>query len=108
LDLATALCLAVLSRRLGLGWAMALWVGITVLLGLAALADFGEGSAFVTQPWWPRNAWTLTAQGLLILGLAWAANQAWRSVDLAQLMKQRQKALDEQAELRGEARSPRR
>jgi hypothetical protein len=108
LDLATALCLAVLSRRLGLGWAMALWVGITVLLGLAALAVFGEGSAFVTQPWWPRNAWTLTAQGLLILGLAWAANQAWRSVDLAQLMKQRQKALDEQAELRGEARSPRR
>jgi hypothetical protein len=106
LDLATALCLAVLSRRLGLGKAMALWAGITVLLGLAALADFGEGSAFVTQPWWPRNAWSHTAQGLLILGLAWAANQAWRSVDLAQLMKQRQKALDEQAELHGEGRFP--
>ena len=108
LDLVTALCLAVLSRRLGLGWAMWLWAGITVLLGLTALADFGEGSALVTQPWWPRNAWSNAAQGLLILALAWAANQAWRSVDLAQLMKQRQKALDEQAELRGEARSPRR
>ena len=103
LDLATALCLAVLSRRLGLGWAMGLWVGITVLLGLAAWA---AGSAFTSQPWWPRNAWSHTAQGLLILGLAWAANQAWRSVDLAQLMKQRQKALDEQAELRGEGRFP--
>jgi hypothetical protein len=105
LDLATALCLAVLSRRLGLGWAMGLWVGITVLLGLAAWA---AGSAFTSQPWWPRNAWSNAAQGLLILGLAWAANQAWRSVDLAQLMKQRQKALDEQAEVRGEGRFPRR
>jgi hypothetical protein len=105
LDLATALCLAVLIRRLGLGWAMGLWVGITVLLGLAAWA---AGSAFTSQPWWPRNAWTHTAQGLLILGLAWAANQAWRSVDLAQLMKQRQKALDEQAGLRGEGRFPHR
>jgi hypothetical protein len=103
LDLATALCLAVLSRRLGLGWAMGLWVGITVLLGLAAWA---AGSAFTSQPWWPRNAWSNAAQGLLILGLAWAANQAWRSVDLAQLMKQRQKALDEQAELHGEGRFP--
>jgi hypothetical protein len=108
LDLVTALCLAVLSRRLGLDRAMALWVGIIVLLVLAVAADFGGGSAFVTQPWWPRNAWSNAAQGLLILALAWAANQAWRSVDLAQLMKQRQKALDEQAELRGEARSPRR
>jgi hypothetical protein len=103
LDLATALCLAVLGRRLGLGWAMGLWVGITVLLGLAAWA---AGSAFTSQPWWPRNAWSNAAQGLLILGLAWAANQAWRSVDLAQLMKQRQKALDEQAELHGEGRFP--
>ena len=103
LDFVTALCLAVLSRRLGLGWAMGLWVGITVLLGLAAWA---AGSAFTSQPWWPRNAWSNAAQGLLILGLAWAANQAWRSVDLAQLMKQRQKALDEQAELRGEGRFP--
>lgn len=106
LDLATALCLAVLSRRLGLGRAMALWGGFTVLLALAAWAFFGSGSAFTSQPWWPRNAWSHTAQGLLILGLAWAANQAWRTVDLAQLMKQRQKALDEQAELRGEGRLP--
>ena len=108
LDMATALCLAVLSRRLGLGRAMALWAGITVLLALAAWAFFGAGSAFTSQPWWPRNAWTHTAQGLLILVLAWAANQAWRSVDLAQLMKQRQKALDEQAEPRGEGRFPHR
>ncbi|MFM7849058.1 MAG: hypothetical protein ACKO8N_10960 [Rubrivivax sp.] len=108
LDLATALCLAMLSRRLGLGRAMALLTGSIVLLVLAAAADFGGGSAFATQLWWPRNAWSNAAQGLLILALAWAANQAWRSVDLAQLMKQRQKALDEQAELRGEARSPRR
>ena len=106
LDLATALCLAMLSRRLGLGRAMALLTGSIVLLVLAAAADFGGGSAFATQPWWPRNAWSNAAQGLLILGLAWAANQAWRSVDLAQLMKQRQKALDEQAELRGEGRFP--
>jgi hypothetical protein len=105
LDFSTALCLAVLSRRLGLGWAMGLWVGITVLLGLVAWA---AGSAFTSQPWWPRNAWSNAAQGLLILGLAWAANQAWRSVDLAQLMKQRQKALDEQAGLRGEGRFPHR
>jgi hypothetical protein len=106
LDLATALCLAMLSRRLGLGRAMALLMGSIVLLVLAAAADFGGGSAFATQPWWPRNAWSNAAQGLLILGLAWAANQAWRSVDLAQFMKQRQKALDEQAELRGEGRFP--
>lgn len=106
LDLATALCLAVLIRCLGLGWAALLCGGITVLLALAAWAFFGSGSAFTSQPWWPRNAWSNAAQGLLILGLAWAANQAWRSVDLAQLMKQRQKALDEQAELRGEGRFP--
>lgn len=106
LDLSTALCLAVLSRRLGLARAMALWVGFAVLLGLAAWVVFGTGSAFTSQPWWPRNAWSHTAQGLLILGLALAANQAWRSVDLAQLMKQRQKALDEQADLRGERRFP--
>jgi hypothetical protein len=104
LDMTTALCLAVLSRRLGLGRAMALWGAITVFLALAAWAFFGAGSAFTSQPWWPRNAWTHTAQGVLILVLAWAGNQAWRSVDLAQLMKQRQKALDEQAELRGEGR----
>lgn len=108
LDMATALCLAVLSRRLGLGRAMALWAGITVLLALAAWAFFGAGSAFTSQPWWTRNAWTHTAQGVLILTLAWAGTQAWRSVDLAQLMKQRQKALDEQAELRGEGRFPHR
>ena len=108
LDLSTALCLAVLSRRLGLGRAMALWVGIAVLLGLAGWAFHVAPSAFASQPWWPRNAWTHAAQGLLILGLAWAANQAWRSVDLAQLMKQRQKALDEQAGLRGEGRFPHR
>jgi hypothetical protein len=108
LDLSTALCLAVLSRRLGLGRAMALWVGIAVLLGMAGWASHVAASAFASQPWWPRNAWTHAAQGLLILGLAWAANQAWRSVDLAQLMKQRQKALDEQAGLRGEGRFPHR